>query len=83
MRACLGVIVAGMYSTHTHIDTHMQMFDSMPWKQAMFGPDSFSLSLIVGKWVSDVTARLITLGPARPHHVLPNHIKKPRTDVGR
>lgn len=31
--------------THTHIDTHMQMFDSMPWKQAMFGPDSFSLSL--------------------------------------
>lgn len=67
--------------THTH--THMQMFDWMSWKRVMFGPDSFSLSLIVGKWVSDVTARLITLGPARPHHVLPNHIKEPWADVGR
>lgn len=65
----------------THTCTHM--FDSIPWKQPMFGPDSFSLSLIVGKWVSDVTVRLITLGPARPRHVLPNHIKEPELDVGR
>lgn len=49
----------------------------------MFSPDSFSLSLIVGKWVSDVAVRLITLGPAQPRHVLPNHIKQPWSDVGR
>lgn len=83
MCLCLSASDCGREIQLTHTLTHMQMFDSMPWKRAMFGTDSFFLSLIVGKWVSDVTARLITLGPARPRHVLPNHIKEPRADVGR
>ena len=70
----------GTSHTHTHA---RKCLTQCHGNERSFGPDSFSLSLIVGKWVSDVTAQLITSGRTQPRHVLPNHIKETRADVGR